>query len=473
MENKLTEKKKKFELPHIFVILFLLIMIVTICTYFVPAGEYDRVFDEKSEREIIDPNSFHDVDANPTSLLDFITVIPRGLVEGAEIIFLIMVIGGTMEVITATGAMEAGINKLASVFKGKHELIVIPIFLAIFAVGGATLSLSDEVVAFVPIGIMLSRALGYDAIVGTAMVALGAASGVNAGIFSPFTTGVAQTISGLPLYSGAPFRTICLVVFVVLALIHISKYAKKIKQDPSKSLVYDIEQKLNAENIQYKGNALEFTTQRKLVILVFVAGIAIAVAGLITQGWYITELAGVYLFIGIIGGLIGGLNTSELADSFGTGASNMVFGGIVVGMAKAISIIISDASILDTIVYSLASIINYLPRPLMSLGIYFIQIILNFFITSGSGLATVSTPIMAPLAEILGITKQTAVLAFNFGDGFTNSIIPTSAELMAYLAVAKIPYPKWFKFIWKLMLMWAISGAVLLIIADAIKLGPF
>ncbi len=473
MKNEIINKKKRFELPHIFVILFFLIVIISVFTYFIPAGEFDRDFDEKSEREIIDPDSYHEVEANPTSLLDFITVIPRGLVEGAEIIFLILVIGGAMEVIIATGALEAGVNKLATVFKGKHEMIVIPIFLVVFAIGGATLSLSDEVAAFVPIGIALARALGYDAIVGTAMVALGAASGVNAGIFSPFTTGVAQTIAGLPLYSGAQFRTMSMIVFLVLAWIHVYKYAKNIKTDPSKSYIYDIEQKYKDEVIQYNQDALEFTTRRKYVILIFVIGIAIAVFGLITQGWYITELAGIYLFIGIVGGLVGGLNVSKIADSFGVGASNLVFGAIVVGMAKAISIILFDASILDTIVYGLASIIGYLPRALMSLGIYFIQIILNFFITSGSGLATVSTPIMAPLAEILGMTKQTAILAFNFGDGFTNSIIPTSAELMAYLAVAKIPYQKWVKFIWKLMLTWIISGAVLLMIADAIKLGPF
>lgn len=464
-------KNKKFEMPHIYVILFCIILAVSLLTYVIPAGVYDRVEDAATGRDLIDISSFHYVEGSPTSLMGFAKALPLGLYEAASIVFLILIIGGTMQVITSTGALVAVIGRLAKTLRGREKLMV-PMFLLLFAIGGATFGLSDEVCVFVPVGILLARALGFDAITGTAMVALGAASGVTAGIFCPFTVGVAQTIAELPLFSGAKFRIIALGIFLIVTWYYIARYANKVKKNPELSIVADLELQQKDQHIDIS-NIPTLERRHIFVALTFVAGLGCAIYGIVKLGWYIDELAAVYLAIGVIGGLVGMLSPNRIAEEFASGAGSIVFGALVVGMAKSISVIIQDAQIMDTIVHGLAAAISLLPKSITVLGMYFIQLILNFFITSGSGLAATAMPIMVPLADVLGITRQTAVVAFQFGDGFTNSIIPTSSELLAYLTIAGIPYTKWVKFIWPLMTAWIIIGAVLLMVANAINLGPF
>ena len=464
-------KVSKFEIPHIYVILFFVILAVSLLTYVIPAGVYERVSDPVTGRDLVSVSSFQYVESNPTSLLDFARAFPLGLYEAAEIVFLILIIGGSMQIITSTGALVAGIGRVAKILNGKDK-IMIPMFLFIFALGGTTFGLSDEVCVFVPVGIMLARALGYDAITGTAMVSLGAASGVTAGIMCPFTVGVAQDIAQLPLYSGAQFRIISLGIFLLVTWYYIARYAGKVKKNPKLSFVSDLESAEKNKNAD-TSDIPKLELKHILVILTFIAGLGISIYGIVRFEWYINELAAVYLGIGVIGGLMGKLSANRIAEEFSNGAASIVFGALVVGMAKSISVIIQDAQILDTIVHGLASLISILPESLSVLGMYFIELILNFFITSGSGLAATVMPIMTPLADVLGITRQTAVVAFQFGDGFTNSIIPTSAELMAYLTIAKIPYVKWVKFIWPLMVVWIVIGCILLLIANGINLGPF
>lgn len=464
-------RREGFKIPHTYVILFSVIIIMSMLTYVLPAGEYNRINDEAVDRIVVDPESFHYVDQNPIGIFDLIQSIPKGMAAASEIIFFLFIIGGAFQIINVTGSIEAGIGKVAKRLYGKEKLMI-PIFMSIFAFGGSTFGMSEEVIIFVPIGVALSRALGFDAITGTAMIALGAACGFNSGFMNPFTVGVAQQIAELPMFSGVLMRVIIFVVLLVITTIYISRYATKVKNDPKSSIVYDLEQREKDKKIDLN-NMVEMTTRHSLILLSVLIGFIIIMYGVFELDWYILEIGSVFLAMGLVSGVIGGLKPSRIAEEFVSGAQSIVFGALVVGIARGILVVMTDGMIIDTIVYSLAHTIQVLPKSIAVIGMYIVQIIINFFIPSGSGQATATMPIMIPLADILGITRQTAVMSFQFGDGFTNSIIPTASSLMAYLSIAKIPYEKWFKFIWPLMLIWIGTGVIFLIIANAISYGPF
>lgn len=464
-------RREGFKIPHTYVILFSVIIIMSMLTYVLPAGEYNRINDEAVDRIVVDPESFHYVDQNPIGIFELIQSIPKGMAAASEIIFFLFIIGGAFQIINVTGSIEAGIGKVAKRLYGKEKLMI-PIFMSIFAFGGSTFGMSEEVIIFVPIGVALSRALGFDAITGTAMIALGAACGFNSGFMNPFTVGVAQQIAELPMFSGVLMRVIIFVVLLVITTIYISRYATKVKNDPKSSIVYDLEQREKDKKIDLN-NMVEMTTRHSIILLSVLIGFIIIMYGVFELDWYILEIGSVFLAMGLVSGVIGGLKPSRIAEEFVSGAQSIVFGALVVGIARGILVVMTDGMIIDTIVYSLAHTIQVLPKSIAVIGMYIVQIIINFFIPSGSGQATATMPIMIPLADILGITRQTAVMSFQFGDGFTNSIIPTASSLMAYLSIAKIPYEKWFKFIWPLMLIWIGTGVIFLIIANAISYGPF
>lgn len=464
-------ENKKFKVPHTYVILFSVIIIMSLLTYILPAGEYDRIQDEVTGRTVVDPDSFHYVEPNPVKVFDLLQSVPRGMGAASEIIFFIFIVGGAFQIITATGAVEAGIGRIAKRLYGKENLMI-PIFMIIFALGGATFGMSEETIVFVPIGIALARALGFDAITGTAMITLGAACGFNSGFMNPFTVGVAQGIAELPMFSGIKMRLIIFVVLLIITIIYITKYANKVKNNPKASIVYELEEKEKHNKIDLD-NVMEMTTKHSIILLVVLVGFAIIIYGVFKLDWYILEIGSTFLAMGIVSGLIGGLGASKSAEEFVVGAQSIAFGALVVGIARGILVVMTDGLIIDTIVYSLAQAIQMLPKAISVIGMYVVQVIINFFIPSGSGQASATMPIMVPLADILGITRQTAVMAFQFGDGFTNSIIPTSASLMAYLSMGKIPYEKWFKFIAPLMLVWIGTGVIFLIIANAMAYGPF
>jgi uncharacterized ion transporter superfamily protein YfcC len=463
--------KKKSKVPHTYVILFTVIIIMAILTYIIPAGEYDRVKDPNTGRTVVDPASFHAVEQNPTTPFDLVQAVPKGMNAAAGIIFFIFIIGGSFQIITATGAIEAGISRVAVKLAG-NDILMIPIFTIVFSIFGGTIGMAEEAIVFVPIGIALARALGYDALVGTAMVTLGAAAGFTSGFMNPFTVGVAQGISELPLFSGIAFRFVILAVMLILVNIYLLRYAKKVKADPEKSIVSELEIEEAGHKIDLT-NLPELNSRHIVALLVLAAGLAFIVYGVFSLDWYITEIATVFLAVGIIAGLVGKLGPSRIAQEFVIGARGIVFGALVVGIARGILVVMTDGYIIDSIINGLAAAIDNLPTAIAVLGMYFVQVILNFFIPSGSGQAATTMPIMAPLSDVIGINRQVAVTAFQFGDGITNSIIPTSAALMGVLSVAKIPYEKWFKFVYPVTLIWIAMGGVFLIIANIIDYGPF
>lgn len=463
--------KKKIKVPHTFVIIFSIILLVTVLTYIIPAGVYERVEDPNSGRTIVDVDSFEYVERTPVSLFQMIQAIPRGMIDAAGIIFFVFILGGAFEMVQSTGAIDAMVVKFIDKLKNREKL-VIPLLMFLFSILGFTIGAAEEMIAFVPITIMISRGFGYDDIVGVAIASTGAAIGFSGGMLNPFTTAVAQDIAELPTYSGIGFRTFGYVVFFIIAVWYVMRYAAKVKADPTKSVLYGVkkEDELKEESVLKE---VELTNRHKGVLIVFLLGLIIMIYGVMEHGWYINQISSLFLAVGIISIFVGGKSADEAATSFIKGAKGITMGALVVGIARAILLVMQDGQIMDSIVYSLAGVLERLPRQVTSVGMFLVNSVINFFIPSGSGQAATVMPIMTPLADVLGITRQTAVLSLTYGDAFTNQIIPTSGALLGVLGVANIPWDRWFKYNWKLVAYWTIAGCVLVAIASAINLGPF
>ncbi len=464
-------EKKKFQVPHPIVTLFIVIVIMAICSYILPAGTYERVKEPNTGRQVVDPASFQYVEQSPVGFLQLFTAIPRGMAAGQEIIFFIIIVAGAFQVITATGAIETGIGRVAVSFKNK-DYLMIPLIMMLFSIGGATFGMAEENIVFVPIGIALARALGYDAMVGMGMITLGAACGFCSGIMNPFTVGIAQKMAELPIYSGMGLRFVIWAVMIVITSFYVIRYAQKVKKDASKSFVSDLE-KAEADQIIDISSVKPLNGRQKLVLLAVFATFAILVYGIFKLEWGIVEIGSLFLIGGIASGIIGGFGANGIVKEFLVGARGMAGGAVMVGVARAILVVMQDGTIIDTIVHGLSGIISGMPVAISAIGIYIVQVVINFFIPSGTGQAAATMPIMIPLADVLNINRQVAVLAYQFGDGFTSYIIPTSGTLMAILSVAKIPYEKWVKFLGPLMIAWLVMGGVFVFIANIINYGPF
>lgn len=458
---------KFLKVPHTYVILVAIILFAALLTYILPSGKYERVEDSSTGQTVVVPNSYEHSDAEPVSLLDIPVAIVNGFGDASQVIFFIFIVGGAFQIIIATGTIEVVTLKIANRF-GKNEKLIIPVFLTLFSVGGFALGMSTETLVFVPIGVAVARALGYDAVVGMAMVVLGASCGFFAGLLNPFNVGVAQTIAELPLFSGMWLRAIILVVLLTVTSWYIMRYAKKVKENSANSLVQDMENAFQQEATKLF-SLRKMELKHYLTITVLLIGFGTLFWGVSTRGWYITEISAVFLVIGIAAGFCAKFGPSKISSEFVKGASAITFGALIIGLARAVFIVLEQGEIIDTIVYSLSSEVMALPGFVQVLGIYFFQIFLNLFISSGTGQAAISMPIMVPLADLLDISRQTAVLAFQLGDGFTDRLMPTSSTTMGCLAVAGIAYGKWFKFMWKLVLIWIVIGAAFVLFADYIN----
>ncbi len=463
-KRKPERKEKKFFVPHTYAIIFIIIVIAAIATYIVPSGEFERAENDAGRTVVVD-GTYQHVEPNPVGFFDVFKAIPKGMVSGASIIFYIFLVGGAFGIIRATGAIEAGVNSVVSRLEGREKMMI-PVSMLLFSIGGFSFGMAEESIIFVPIGIAIARSMGFDAVTGTAMISLGAASGFIGGMLNPFTVGVAQSIAEVPIYSGIGFRAVVYVFVLLFGMWYVTRYAMKVKKDPTKSVVYDIEQKWKQdEQALLVNNISELKKNHYLVFIIFMGGLIFNVYGVFKWGWYLTELTASFIVIGILSGIVGKLSINKIFDSFVNGAKLLTFGALIVGFARAILVVLEEGRIIDTLIFSLASTINHLPNTINILGMFIGQAFLNVFIPSGSGQAATTMPLMAPIADLVGITRQQAVLAYQYGDAITNSIIPTSAALMGYLAVAGIPYERWVKFIWKLILGWVAIAAIALIVA--------
>ena len=462
--------KKKFVFPNTYVIIILMMIVAVLLTWIIPSGEFERVKDEVSKQSIIIPGTFKYIENNPISLFKIPVYIMKGLAKASDIVFLVIIVGGAFNIIIETGMFQSFAGRLTKIFSNK-EVLIIPAFSTIFALACTTMGV-NTFIGFAPIAVIIARSIGYDAIVGVSMVALGGAIGFSTGTFNPFTTGVAQSLAGLPIFSGLGYRFVCLVVFLIVTNIYIIWYAKKIKANPESSVVYEMEQENKKIEVSEKQHD-KIEGRHYLVLLIVIACFVLLVYGSQNWKWKLQENAAMFIWMGVLSGFAYGFGPSKIAEEFTKGAKKLVYGALMIGMANGISLILTDGKILDTTVQYLGGLLVTLPSYLQAAGMFLMQLLINGLITSGSGQAAATMPIMLPVADIIGITKQTTVLAFNFGDGLSNYILPTSSALMGFIAIVGISYSNWMKFMWKLFLIWIVVGAILVIVANSINYGPF
>ena len=463
MENS----KKKFNVPHVYILLLALILICSILSYIIPAGQYDMM--DVGGREVVDSETYHVVESTPVSMMQFLSAVPRGMTESAQIIFFIFIIGGAFAVLEKTKAIEAGVGRLIKLLKGQTWL-VLPIIMLLFALGASVFGMSEETIPFIPIFVSLCIAMGYDSITGAAIVLCGAAAGYAGAFMNPFTMQVAQGIAELPIFSGMWYRIIIFAVMVTVTIAFILLYANKIKKNPQKSSMYEIDK--NRDDMFDLNNMQEFGLKEKLILLVFGATIVLLVFGVIKYGWYMDEISALFLGMSMLVAIIARMSLNEYALTLGKGMAEIASGALVVGFARGVLVVMTDGNILHTILHAAATLLTGLPAMVSAIGMYIFQCLLNFIVPSGSGQAAVSIPIMAPLGDLVGVTRQTVCIAFQIGDGLSNVFTPTSGFFMAGLAFAKIPWTKWAKWMLPLIGIQYVIGAVFVVIAQMIGLGP-
>ncbi len=450
-----------------FVLIFFVIVISTILTYILPAGEYERI--EQDGRTVVVPDSFHLTESSPVGFFNIFTSIHTGMVEGAGIIFFVLLIGGAFGILKATGALDALVVTISRKLANK-ELLLIPVLMLFFSVGGTLMGMAEETIVYIAIITPLVIALKFDAIVGFAIVSLGANIGFMSAVLNPFNIGVAQSIAELPTFSGIGLRLLLLATMYIAGVIYVYRYAKKVKLHPELRYLgkYQAEQTDSTITAQTK-----LETRHKWILGVFLLNFVVLIFGVIKFGWYITEIGGLFLMFGVLIGIIGKLNASKIADSFIDGAKEVIAGALIIGFAQGILVVFTEGKLLDSVLYYTSSLLSHLSPALNAIGMFFVQLFLNFLVPSGSGQAALTMPIMAPLADLVGVTRQTAVLAFQLGDGISNSIFPTAGVLIAGLAMAGIPYTKWVKWVLPFVLIEIAIAIVFLLIAQAIQYGPF
>ena len=444
LDNTKKKPKKGIKMPHTLVIVFAIIILVSIATYFVPGGAYERVVNEAGKTVVVD-GTFQYIESNPQGIFEILKAPLEGIVSAAEIIAFLFVVGGAINIVSRTKAIDLGIVRLVDKLKGK-EILIIPILTLIFSIGGAVFGMTEEAIPFISIILPLMLALGYDSILTVAVTYLGCIFGFSTAMLNPFTVHIAQNIAGVEIGSGVVFRTIVWIITTGVGIVLLMLYANKIKKDPTKSLVYELDMK-KKEKLEVVDCNEEFTIQHKIILSLLVIAIGVIVWGVLAKGFYIPEISGVFLAMGLLSGIIRRLSLNDMADAFIEGAKGMIGAAVIIGCAKGIVILAENAQIIDTVLFGLVGVIGKLPSLIAAYLMYIVQMIVNFFIISGSGQAAVTMPLLAPLGDLVGVQRQLSVLIFQLGDGFSNAIFPTSGILIASLGLAGVPYSKWLKWI--------------------------
>jgi uncharacterized ion transporter superfamily protein YfcC len=462
-----------------------MVFLASLVTWLIPSGEFERETREVEgrPRTLVVPGTYEEIakqytlrgvfldesdpDADgksrPVSFQGFLTAIPRGLERSADIIFFIFIIGGTFGILQRTGTIPAAVGALLRRFGHSATLLTVVLMLGL-AAGGSTLGMTEEFIPLVPIFLLISHRLGYDRVYGVALVMLSAQMGFAAATTNPFTVNIAQGIAELPLNSGLGLRLAFFVVCMTVTITWVLRYGARIRRDPSAALVpHD---PMEAPDDAPAAPAFTRTHGAILVGCALIFGAILY--GVQTRGWWMADMAGGFFLMGLMAAAVSPLPVAESTRAFVKGMEEMVVAALVVGFARGIQVVLIEGRVLDTIIHSAATVLETVPRYVSVEGMLLFQATLNFVVPSGSGQAAVTMPLMAPLSDVLGITRQTAVLAFQFGDGLSNTIVPTSGVLMAMLALARVPYSRWLRFVLPLFLLLLVLAGVFLAIAVAI-----
>lgn len=429
---------RKLKAPNTYVIIAAIILLCAVMTWFVPGGQYVKAEDGSL--------SYESVDSVPQTWQIF-TAVYHGFVKQAGIIIFILVVGGAFWLLNATGAVEAGIKRFISKI-GNRDKIVLAALTILFSLAGAVFGMSEETIPFVGIVVPLAVSMGYDAFMGMLVVYVASNVGFSSAFLNPFTVGIAQGMADLPLFSGMGYRLFCWGILTTLMVVFVIFYAHKVRKQPS-----------NAEAIETE----PLTKRQSWVLITLALTVVILIVGVTCLDWYMPEITGLFLAMGIICGIIAGFHSDRIVSELMAGAKDILSAALVVGFASGIIVILQDGKIIDSILHSMQEGLDGSGEVGSLSAMYGIQALINFVIPSATAKAAITIPIMAPFSDMVGVSRQAMVLAFQFGDGFTNMITPTSGVLVAALAMARIPYTEWVKWIWKMVLVLLILGLVLLL----------
>ncbi len=460
-------EKKGFHMPHVFIILLAIMLFIVVLSYIIPSGMYER-FEDAAGITVIDPDTFSYVEnENPITFMDYFEAIYTGFVNGATIMGTLFISSGMIYLLEVSGAFGAGISAILKKTKGK-EFSVVCIFYTVFVIFGV-LGYGEAAYPFYPLAVTIGFALGYDRMVGAGLAIVGSTVGFTSGLMNTFTTGVAQQIVGLPLFSGIGFRAAGLAVFYVIGLAGLYAYCRKIKKNPGLSLMKDEYINQKAENQAADGEKM--TVRKALGLLVFLGIIVAQGYGCIRLGWSFPQIAAIYVIMGILLAVIFQFGPSEACQLFCKGAVRVFAAAFAVGLAQSVVVLMNQACIMDTIVHGMAQLLENKSAILALLIIFLFVTLFNFLVVSGSGKAVIVMPILQPLGKILNINQQVLVLTYQYGDGITNSFWPGSAAIQ--LSMCGVDYGSWLKFCWKIYLGFIVSAFVLVMIAYGIGYGPF
>ncbi len=462
------------KMPHPLALLSCFALVGMVLTWIIPAGEYERVLNSTNNVKMIVSGSFQYLETNnPQGIIEFLFSFWNGMFASNSFTVYMLLIGGAIGAISATGAIDALIYK-AHNFSEKHpgwDKIIVSCFIIFFGFCGSTFGLSAETLIFLPILVALCRTFNYDAIVAVALSIAACNLGYACGTTNAFNIGLAQGIAELPLMSGIGFRFVWAIFSFTVSIWYVLRYCKRIQCNPAASLVYDID--YSDYSVVDAKQTVEMTTARLLSLITFLLAISGVVYGAIFLQFGFKQLSTLFLTAAFICGIVSRMRISDFAESFAKGAATMVVPLMLLGVARSFLMIMQDGMIMDTIIHFLAQPLDMLPRSLTVAAMVIFQGLLNIFIPAASGQAAVSMPIMIPLADLLEINRQVAVFAFQIGDGFGNVVIPTFGPLMAALAIARVPYGRWFAFAAPLVLIQYGLGIIATIIANFIDYGPF
>ncbi len=465
------EKKQEIKIPHTMAIMFTVMFIMAVMTYIIPSGVYDRTVNEIGKK-VIDPNSFHIVKHTPVTIMQFLSAIPDGFVAAGSVVGICLFPGGSINVLRKIGIIDAAIEALARKVEGKG-IIVIPILMFIFALIDCFIGTPELCVVYLPIVMPLMFRLGFDSITAMATVVLGSSVGFTAGIANPFTIVIAQKLCELPLYSGWQFRLLTFFTFYLIGVLYIIRYGRKVLAHPELSPMYETDSLKREQYKEEKRADGTLSTRQTIAGLWTVSLFVIMLYGTLKFGWDCPQMSGIFIAIGVGSGLICGMETRKICVDFADGCKECIMGALFVAMSRGVSILLAEGKIIDTIVYGCSNLLIKFPAQVVIIGIFIVVTILNFFIGSGSGKAVMLFPILSPLADVCKITRQTAILSYQFGDGITNMLWPTGGTQAACLGISGIPWNKWAKFYLPLAITWSLVSCVFLVIAQAIHLGPF
>jgi uncharacterized ion transporter superfamily protein YfcC len=454
---------KRFRLPNTFVLIFGLLVVIAALTWLVPGGKYEtHVVDG---RTLIDPQSFHTIPSAPQGFTSLMMAPIKGFVEAALIIGFVLIVGGAFSVLQKTEAINSFIGTLAKAHTRSKfvRAAIIPVFMFMFSLGGATFGMNEEAIPFIMIFVPLALALGYDSIVGVAIPFIGSQIGFAAAFLNPFNVGIAQGIAGVPVFSGLEYRLFVWCISTVVAIAFMMWYAARIKKNPEKSPTYNLDLQKRADlHLSSTDDESKMTGKHTIVLWMFLATLIVMVIGVVQYKWFIEEIAALFLVMAIVVGVVARLSADDFIAAFMHGAKDLVSTAMVIALARGTMILARDAHVIDTMLYSLMPLVQSSSPVFAAQKMFLIQSVINFFIHSGSGQAALTMPIMAPLADLVGVTRQTAILAFQFGE-FNTPMIPTSGITVGVLALANIPWQTWAKWIIPLQLIFLVLALALLV----------